>query len=77
MTSRAAPPDGAITYPQWLANQIEHPGMVCGPPVIDDRAWWQHLPGLNPYAELEARARQASKAARADAHEPVAEAEAG
>jgi hypothetical protein len=30
--SRADAPPGAITYPQWLANQIEHPGMICGPP---------------------------------------------
>jgi hypothetical protein len=62
---------GAIPYPQWLIKQIEHPGEICGPDIIDDRAWWQHLPGLNPYAELEAQLRAAR---RQQAH---AEAEAG
>ena len=84
MTSRADPPPGTISYRQFLINQINEPGVICGPDVIDDRPWWQHLPGLNPYAGLEAQARQASRARRAQAdgpcvggHEPVAEAEAG
>lgn len=64
MTSRADPPDGAITRQQWLINQINHPGEICGPPVIDERTWWQHLPWLNPDAELEARLREATRAAR-------------
>jgi hypothetical protein len=61
MTSRADPPAGAITYEQWLVNGIKHPGMVCGPDVIDTRAWWQHLPLLNPYAELQAQWREAHR----------------
>ena len=71
MTSRADPPAGAITYEQWLNNGIKNPGMVCGPNVIDDRAWWQHLPLLNPYAELESEWRQAHKQSE---HEAGAEA---
>ena len=64
-------PAGApISYEQWLRDRIARPGMECGPPVIDDRAWWQHLPGLNPYAELEARMRAAQR-------QPQPEAEAG
>ncbi len=63
-------PPGTITYQQWLLNRIAEPGMICGPGVIDNRAWYQHLPGLNPYAELEERARQAER-------EWSAEAEAG
>jgi hypothetical protein len=60
MTDTAdAPRGGAITYQQWLLNRIAEPGVICGSPVIDDRAWWQHLPVFNPYAELEQRARQA------------------
>ena len=55
---------------QTLLNRIAEPGMICGPGVIDNRAWYQHLPGLNPYAELEERARQAER-------EWSAEAEAG
>jgi hypothetical protein len=62
--SRAEPPPGAISYPQWLANQVAHPGMVCGPDVFDDRRWRQHLPGLNPYADLE---RQAGQRAQVEA----------
>lgn len=80
MTSRADPPGGAISYGQWLVNQIADPGMVCGPDVIDNRRWWQHLPGLNPYAGLEARARQARRAFTASADGPCVgghEAEAG
>ena len=61
MNSYAAPPKHAITYQQWLLNRIAEPGTICGPPVLDDRPWWQHLPGLNPYAELEAQARQAER----------------
>ena len=57
------PPPGAISYEQWLLNRIAEPGTICGPPVIDDRAWWQHLPRLNPYAGLEARARAAQRQA--------------
>jgi hypothetical protein len=72
MTSRAEPPDGAISRQQWLINQINAPGLICGPPVIDDRAWWQHIPGLNPHAELEARLREAQRAARASVHEAEA-----
>lgn len=53
----------AITYEQRLINQISNPGTICGPDVIDDRSWWQHLPWLNPYAELEAQAWQASQQA--------------
>lgn len=64
MTDRAGRPSGAITYGQWLQNQIADPGWVCGPDVVDDRRWWQHLPGLNPYAELEERAREATRQAR-------------
>ena len=60
-TERAARPDGAISYEQWLHNRIAEPGVICGPPVIDDRAWWQHLPGLNPYHELEQQARAADR----------------
>jgi hypothetical protein len=59
MTSRADPPPNAISYEQWLRNRIASPGTFCGPPVYDDRVWWQHLPGLNPYADLERRWRQA------------------
>lgn len=65
MTAYADRPKGAITYQQWLLNRIAEPGMICGPPVIDDRAWWQHLPGLNPYYELEQRARVAGREAEA------------
>jgi hypothetical protein len=61
VTSHADPPEGAITYRAWLLNRIAQPGTICGPPVIDDRAWWQHLPGLNPYADLEQRARAAER----------------
>jgi len=39
--------------------------------VIDHRPWWQYLPGLNPYADLERQARQAERnwaaASRAEA----------
>jgi hypothetical protein len=81
MTSRADPPLGAITYPQWLRNQIANPGMVCGPDVVDTRSWWQHLPLFNPYAGLEAQARKARKAAVSVdgpcVGHPEAEAEAG
>jgi hypothetical protein len=68
MTTRSDPPAGAISYEQWLLNRIAHPGAICGPPVIDDRPWWQHLPGLNPYHELEQRARadKRHRAATAD-----------
>jgi len=64
------PPRGAISYQQWLLNRIAEPGTICGPPVIDHRRWCQHLPGLNPYAELEARMRAAQR-------QPQPEAEAG
>jgi hypothetical protein len=61
MSTRADPPPGAITYLQWLLNRIAEPGAICGPPVIDDRPLWQHIPGLNPYHELEQRARAAER----------------
>ena len=83
MTGYADPPKGAITYRQWLLNRIAEPGMICGPPFTDDRAWWQHLPGLNPYAELEQRAREAernwtaSSRVPAEVRLPEPEAEAG
>ena len=64
MTTYADRPKGAITYPQWLLNRIAEPGMICAPPVITDRAWWQHLPGLNPYHELEQRAWAAERNGR-------------
>jgi hypothetical protein len=59
MTDRVDPPAGAITYGQWLRNRVAEPNVDCGPDVIDDRPWWQHLPGLNPYAPLERQARAA------------------
>jgi hypothetical protein len=82
MTAHGDPPEGAITYQQWLLNRISEPGMDCGPDVGDDRAWWQHLPGLNPYHELEQRARAAEHnwAASSDAYAQLqrqAELEAG
>ena len=84
VTTHADLPKGVITYQQWLLNRIAEPGVICGPDVIDDRAWWQHLPGLNPYAELELRARKAERnsAARSralddSARQPEREAEAG
>jgi hypothetical protein len=71
-------PDGPITYEQWLRTRIAQPGLVCGPDVIDSRRWWEYLPGLNPYADLEAQAREAASPARASAQaEPAAEPEAG
>jgi hypothetical protein len=72
MTTGIVRPDGAITYAEWLNRRIAEPGIICGPPVIDDRAWWQHLPGLNPHAELEQRARQAEKAWSAASREAEA-----
>ena len=63
MTEYASPPPGAITYGQWLRNHIANPTVICGPPVVDHRQWWQHLPGLNPYAGLERQARAAEKEA--------------
>ena len=75
---------GAISYEEWLRRRIAEPGKECGPPVIDDRAWWQHLPGLNPYAEVEQRAREAernwaasSRVLDDSARQPEREAEAG
>lgn len=53
--------DGAITYEQWLHQRVANPTMACGPTVVDDRPWWQYLPGLNPYANLERQARQAGR----------------
>lgn len=80
-------PDGPVTYEQWLRTRIAQPGLVCGPDVIDSRRWWEYLPGLNPYAGLEAQARaaerddlgrEAASPARASAQaEPAAEPEAG
>jgi hypothetical protein len=61
VTSHASPPPGAISYEQWLRERIAGPAEICGPPVIDDRQWWQHLPGLNPYADLERQAREARR----------------
>jgi hypothetical protein len=55
VTTYAGRPTGTITYQQWLLNRIAEPGMIRGPDVIDHRAWRQHLPGLNPCAELEQR----------------------
>jgi hypothetical protein len=75
MTTRAAPPAGAITYQQWLLTRIERPGTIYGPDVIDDCRWWQHIPGLNPHAGLEARTREAERAFGRQAH-AQAEAEA-
>jgi hypothetical protein len=60
-------PDGAITYEQWLRGRIASPGKDCGPPVVDDRPWWQHLPGLNPHAGLERQARAAGRQAEKEA----------
>jgi hypothetical protein len=84
VTTYADRPKGAITYQQWLLNRIAEPGMGCGPDVIDDRAWWQHLPGLNPYAALEQQAREAernwaasSRVLDDSARQPEREAEAG
>ena len=57
----------AITYEQWLRNQVSDPRVICGPDVADDRPWWQHLPGLNPYAGLERQARQAEHQAELEA----------
>jgi hypothetical protein len=70
MTTRADPPRSAITYGQWLRDRIADPLRECGPDVIDDRPWYRHLPGLNPYAALERQARQAG-------HRAGKEAEAG
>jgi hypothetical protein len=53
------PPADAISYEQWLLDKIAYPGMICGPPVIDDRALWQQIPWLNPYRELQRRVRVA------------------
>jgi hypothetical protein len=74
MSRHGAPDPSAITYREWLERRIAQPGTICGPPVIDERAWWQHLPGLNPYADLEQRAQ---KAERNPAASSRAEAEAG
>jgi hypothetical protein len=74
MTARADPPAGAISYERWLLNRIAHPGVICGPDVIDNRPWWQYLPGLNPHADLERQARQAERTWAAVSR---AEAEAG
>jgi hypothetical protein len=54
-------PAGAITYGEWLHSRIAEPRRDCGPDVIDDRPWWQHLPLLNPYAALERQARAAGR----------------
>lgn len=67
MTSHADPPRESITYEQWLRGRAANPREICGPPVIDDRQWWQHLPGLNPYAELERQAREAGRQAEKEA----------
>ena len=56
-----SPRPGEISYEQWLRNRIASPGTICGPDVYDPRPWWQHLPGLNPYPELEQQARQAER----------------
>ena len=61
MTSRADPPKGAITREQWLRNRIADPLTFCGSPVVDDRPWWQYLPGLDPHRELERQAREARR----------------
>jgi hypothetical protein len=66
--------DVPITYEQWLQNRIAQPLAMCGPDVIDSRPWYQHLPGLNPYAGLEAQAREDARQA---GRESQAEAEAG
>jgi hypothetical protein len=60
-------PEGAISYAEWLRGLIAEPGKVCGPDVVDDRSWWQHLPGLNPHAGLERQARAASRQADREA----------
>jgi len=75
---------GAISYEEWLRRRITEPGTECGPDVYDPRRWWQHLPGLNPYAELERRAREAERTWAASSRvlddstrQPEREAEAG
>jgi hypothetical protein len=59
MTTRADPPKNAISYGQYLRNRIAEPLATCGAPVHDTRPFWQHIPWLNPYRELEHEARQA------------------
>ena len=67
MTELAPKPRGEITYEQWLRGRAASPREICGPPVIDDRSWWQHLPGLNPHAGLEQQAREAHRQAEKEA----------
>jgi hypothetical protein len=67
VTRQAEPRPGTISYEQWLRNQIAEPGTICGPDVHDDRAWYQHLPWFNPYAELEAQVRASRRQAQAEA----------
>lgn len=63
-----------VSYAEFLERQVAEPGYECGPDVEDDRRWWQHLPGLNPYAGLEAQVREASRAARRPQADTEAEA---
>lgn len=69
--------EGALSYPEWLRWKMANPMMDCGPDVIDDRPWYQHLPWLNPYAGLEAQLRETERAARQVGREAQHEAEAG
>jgi len=57
VTDRADPPPGAISYAQWLANQVEAGGgLICGPPVHDWPTLWDRLfPGRRPNHAIEAR----------------------
>jgi hypothetical protein len=62
-----------ITYEQYLMRRIAHPGLLgpCGGNAPHITGWPSPLqrliPALNPYRELEARARQAEAQAGAEA----------
>ena len=60
-------PDGPIPYSEWLRDRIANPGLDCGPDIVDDRSWWQYLPGLNRHAALERQVRAAGRQADREA----------
>jgi hypothetical protein len=57
MTTRADPPDGAITYVQWLqwqiAGRLQGVVTICGPPIADWPTAWERITGSRPDAALE------------------------
>ena len=62
MTRRADPPEGAISYAEWLQRRIADPLTICGPPIYDAPSLWQELfPILKPadIRELEHQVQEA------------------